>query len=295
MLSSALHSLLLLVPIIAAPISAQSGYVGYSLTHTGNEEDSVVYATDSTPANVSTTSPPDVYLNATVNVGEIDITVTNLTAMINLQASVLQLLQFNAGIDVSIQRVSLQIQNVSANVVLEARLENLVLMINDTLNSLDLNPVLATLGQDVGTLADTAVSGLTGSTQSSSVVPRSYDLANNILYSVNDYSGNTHTNRILTQSGSIVDESLNNDGTTLSQKVVGSYAQDMTFNGYNQTVVKDGQTTHELEYTYSPFPGMQSVVAIYVNEANNVVAAQVLSESSAGGSSTVEGSTSSTS
>ena len=295
MLSSALHSLLLLVPIIAAPISAQSGYVGYSLTHTGNEEDSVLYATDSTPANVSTTTPPDVYLNATVNVGEIDITVTNLTAMINLQASVLQLLQFNAGIDVSIQRVSLQIKNVSANVVLEARLENLVLMINDTLNSLDLNPVLATLGQDVGTLADTAVSGLTGSTQSSSVVPRSYDLANNILYSVNDYSGNTHTNRVLTQSGSIVDESLNNDGTTLSQKVVGSYAQDMTFNGYNQSVVKNGQAAHELEYTYSPFPGLQTVVAIYVNEANDVVEAQVLSESSAGGSSTVGGSTSSTS
>ena len=295
MLSSAFHSLLLLVPIIAAPISAQSGYVGYSLTHTGNAEDAVVYATDSTPANVSTTTPPDVYLNATVNVGEIDITVTNLTAMINLQASVLQLLQFNAGIDVSIQRVSLQIKNVSANVVLEARLENLILMINDTLNSLDLNPVLATLGQDIGTLANTAVSGLTGNTQSSSIVPRSYDLANNILYSINDYSGNTHTNRILTQSGSIVDESLNNDGTTLSQKVVGSYAQDMTFNGYNQTVVKDGQTTHELEYTYSPFPGLQTVVAIYVNEANDVVAAQVLSEGSAGGSSTVGGSTSSTS
>ena len=69
----------------------------------------------------------------------------------------------------------------------------------------------------------------------------------------------------------------------------------MTFNGYNQTVIKNGQTTHELEYTYSPFPGLQTVVAIYVNEANDVVAAQVLSEGSTGGSSTVGGSTSSTS
>jgi hypothetical protein len=86
-----------LCPFIASFANAQSstssGYTGYSLSLEG-DEDSVVYDTASTPANVSTTVPePDVYLNASVSDGEIDITVSNLTAKINLDVQVLQLLQ----------------------------------------------------------------------------------------------------------------------------------------------------------------------------------------------------------
>jgi hypothetical protein len=52
-----------------------SGYVGYNLTLEG-DEDSVVYSTEDTRPNAPTTEPdPDVYLNATVFVGEIDIEV----------------------------------------------------------------------------------------------------------------------------------------------------------------------------------------------------------------------------
>ncbi|MCJ1240855.1 hypothetical protein MMC14_008859 [Varicellaria rhodocarpa] len=273
--------------------STDAAYIGYSLTSTG-DPDSAVYDTASTPANVSTTVPePDVYLNASIHVGEIDLTVSNLTAKINLDAQVLQLLKFNAGVDASIDRVSLLIQNMSANVVLEARLENLVLMIGDILDSLDLNPVLATLGQDVGNIVNTTVGGLTGSTSgSSSTAPtttgglsaRSFKLANNILYSINDYSGHTHTNRVLTQRGSIVDELLDNSGDTYKQTSVGDYASDMTFNGYSKDgVVFNGQSVRELEYTYSPYNGLSVVSAIYVDADEKVVGTQVLSESSAGG------------
>jgi hypothetical protein len=181
--------------------------------------------------------------------------------------------------------VSLLIQNVSAKVLLEARLENVLLMINDTLNSIDLNPIIATLGQDVGKLVNTTVSGLTGS--SSTVARRSYELVNNILYSINDYSGNTHTNRILEQNGDIVDQFLDNDGNILKQQVVGSYLRDMTFNGYNQTVIKNGQVDREVEYVYTPYNGLSVVSAIYINAQGSVLATQVLSESSAGGSSTI--------
>ena len=293
MMRSFFKSLVFSLPVISSTTAQIStaksdGYTGYSLGLKGDGQ-SAVYDTASTPANVSTTNPPpDVYLNATVHVGEIDITVQNLTAQINLAAQVLNLLSFNAGVDVSINRVALLIQNVSAHVLLEARLENLVLMINDTLNSLDLNPVLATLGQDVGSLVNSTVGGLAGSgSQASSVSPRSYDVVNNILYSVNDYSGNTHTNRILTQSGEIIDQSIDNNGKVHNQRSVGSYLQDMTYNGFNQSVVKNGQVTHELEYVYTPFNGLSVVSAIYLNDADSVVATQVLSESSAGGSSTI--------
>lgn len=222
--------------------------------------------------------------------GEIDLTVLNLTAKVNLGAQVLQLLQFNAGVDASIDRVSLVLANVTAKVLLEARLENLVLVINDTLNALDLNPALATLGQDVGNIVNDTVGALTsGPSQASTLGARSYELANNILYSVNDYNGNTHTNRILTQSGSIIDQFLDNDGDTGNQQVVGSYLSDMTFNGYNQSVVMNDEVVRELEYVYAPFNGLSVVSAIYLNAAGTIVAAHVLSESGGGGSSTVGG------
>jgi hypothetical protein len=265
------------------------GYIGYSLDASG-DPDSAVYETAATSANVSTTiPPPDVFLNASVSVGELDIFVSNLTAKINVDAEVLNLLSFNAGVSAHIDRVSLVIQQVKAKVVLEARLENLVLMINDVLQSLDLNPVLATLGQDIGNVVNSTVGGLTtnGTAAAGTIVPRSYNLDHNILYSINDYSGHTHTNRILEQDGSIVDLFLDNNGHTTGQQVVGYYARDMTFTGYNQSVVRNGQTDRELQYVYNPFLGLTVISAIFLDPTGTVIAAQVLSESGAGGSSTV--------
>jgi hypothetical protein len=291
MISSYLYHLVcffFFVPTLSrAQSTTSSGYTDYSFSLSG-DPDSVIYETASTPANASTTFPqPDVYLNASVYVGEIDLNVSNLTAKINLDAQVLELLQFNAGVDVSIDRVSLLIQNVSAKVVLEARLANLVLMIDDVLSSIDLNPVIATLGQDIGNILNTTVGGL--ATRDSNLGPLSYNLANNILYSINDYSGHTHTNRILAQNGSIVDESLDNDGKIYSRKIVGDYSSDMTFTGYNQSVTLNGEVDHELEYVYTPFNGINVISAIYIDTTGKVVATQVLSESCGGGTSTVGG------
>jgi hypothetical protein len=104
-----IHVLVLVCFLIASLISAQTAgedaYIGYKLNQRGDPE-SAVFATNTTTPNVSTTNPdPDVFLNASVHVGVIDLTVTNLTAQINLQASVLSLLQFNAGVSVSIDEV----------------------------------------------------------------------------------------------------------------------------------------------------------------------------------------------
>ena len=291
-------SYLFLPLFLAVTITAQAtsnssdGYTGYSLTMDG-EPDTAVYDTLDTPANVSIKNP-DVYLNASVDIGEIDIEVTNLTAKINVDAQVLSLLTFSAGVDVSIDRVSLLIENVTAKVLLEARLENVVKMINATLNSLDLNPVLATLGSDVGqVLNDTtsAVGSIVGSatgSNSTSGTKRSIQLADNILFSMNDYSGNTHTNQILSQNGSLVNEFLDNNGVVHGTEVVGSYLTEMTFTGFNVTTTRNGQVVHELGYEYKPFHGLTVVAGIFVDAAGNVVATQVLSESGAEGSSTIE-------
>ncbi len=279
---------LLFLNFINAQSTTDDGYIGYSLSESG-DPNSAVYDTVDTPANVSTTNPPpDVFLNATVHVGEINITVTELVAKINIEAQVLQLLQFNAGVDVSIDRVELLIENVNAHVLLEARLENLVLMISDVLDSLDLQPVLATLGQDVSQIVNTTVGGLTGG--SSGLAARSLLIANNILYSVNNYHNDRHTNRVLAQNGSIIDEFLDNEGRLFGEQVVGFYATDMTFNGHNDTVTRDGKTVEDLQYVYTPFFGSSIVSAVFVDPGTTkVVATQVLSESGAGGSSTILG------
>lgn len=295
---------LLLRLVSAQTISSSDGYTGYSLslTDSSNSTDNVVYETEETDTSngavTDLSTPPDVYLNASLFVGEIDITVKNLSAKINIDAQVLSLLSFNAGVDVSINRVKLQIQNVTAKVELEARLENLVLMINDTLNSIDLNPIIATLGQDVGQLVNSTVGGLTGGSSTSTgttstgtdvsdLSARSDLLELGVLYSVNDYQGNTHTNRVLDQAGNIVDEKLHNDGVVFSSTIVGTFWHDMTFTGRENTVLFDGVSAKELQYTYAPIPGFVSTVAIYEDSQGNVLGTRVLSEIEGGGSSTI--------
>jgi len=118
-------------------------------------------------------------------------------------------------------------------------------------------------------------------------VPQSYQMANSILYSVNDYSGHTHTNRVLAQNGSIMDYSLDDHGYVYDTKVVGDYLHDMVFNGHNVSVTRKGQADRELEYSYHPFPGVTCLSAIYLDARGTVVATKVIAESNAGGTSTL--------
>jgi hypothetical protein len=273
--------------------SSDSGYVGYNLTLEG-DGDSAIYATANTNSNVSFPDP-DVFLNASVSVEEINIEVDNLTAKINLDLQVLQLLQFNAGVDLSIDKVQLLIQNVSAKVLLEARLENLVMMVDNVLESLDLNPVIASLGQGVSNIVGNttdAVGGLLGGDSSSSSgsssdssssealkIKRSFELENNILFSINDFSGNSHTNRVLAQNGDIVEQDLDNDGRVSGSRVVGSYLKDMTFTGHEETI--DGGVSKQ--YKYEPIHGVQAISAISFDGKGAVTKTQILSELEAGG------------
>jgi hypothetical protein len=226
-----------------------------------------------------------------VSVKTIDIQVQNLTAKINLDAQVLNLLSFNAGVDLSIDEVRLLIQNVRAKVLLEARLENIVKMINATLSSIDLNPIIATLGEGLGEVLNTTAGavGSLGSSAGSSLSERglSYELEHGILYSKNNYRADRHTNIVLAQNGDIVAHHLNNDGDDLGQKVVGNYKDDMTYNGYETTVERDGKEVTEKEYVYTPYAGLRAVCAVYFDAAGDVVGTQIIAESSAGGSSTI--------
>lgn len=89
------------------------------------------------------------YLNATVNVNSIRVEVRNIVAKVNLDAKVMDLLEFSAGVDASIERVELRIDDVYARAELEVRLGNVVRMVDDVLGSIDLNPLIASLGKSV--------------------------------------------------------------------------------------------------------------------------------------------------
>ncbi|KAK3209174.1 hypothetical protein GRF29_69g1009587 [Pseudopithomyces chartarum] len=289
----------LLLPIVGfAQFTDSDGYTGYKLDiREDGDPLAVVYETENTNNNVSSSVPePDVFLNASVSVGEIHIEVQNLTAKINLDAQVLQLLSFNAGVDLSIQRVNLLIQNVTAKVLLEARLANLVLMINDTLSSIDLNPILAELGNGLGTIINSTsgliddVAGGSGSSNAKrdSLDIHQFQLANNILYSIDDYSGNTHTNRILAQNGDLVDQSLDNNGRVSGTKVVGNYLKNMRFNGFNETVKYKGEEVWEEEYVYEPYMGLMAISGIFKSKSTGeVVGTQLIAEARGGGSATI--------
>lgn len=288
------------LPLLTLAQSANDGYSGYRLdVRQDGDPAAVLYETANTKtSNVSAFIPePDVLLNASVHVGEIFIGVDNLTAKINLDAQVLKLLEFNAGVDLSIDKVSLLIQNVTARVYLEARLGNLVTMIGDVLDSIDLNPVIAELGAGLGSIVDDVADvvgdvagGLSGNGSSQTNAKRDldfhqFDLLNNILYSVNNFEGNTHKRRVLAQNGDIVEQTLNNFGSISGTTVVGNYLTDMRFNGFNQSVTYKGQEVWEEEYVYEPFAGLYSISGVFKSKSTGeVVGTQLLAEARGGGS-----------
>jgi hypothetical protein len=294
---------------VLGQLTDSDGYTGYKLNiREDGDPLAVLYETENTTPNVSALVPePDVLLNASVHVGEIYIGVDNLTAKINLDAQVLSLLSFNAGVDLSVDKVSLTIQNVTAKVYLEARLGNLVTMVSDVLDSIDLNPVIAELGNGLGSIInDTAglvgdvADGLTGSgsnstsgSAASAVSKRAddlmqFDIINNILYSANDFSGNTHTRRVLAQNGDIVEQKLNNYGSISNERVVGNYEKNMRFNGFNESATFKGQEVREEEYVYEPFKGLYSIVGVFKSKTTGkVVGTQLLAEARGGGSATI--------
>lgn len=90
----------------------------------------------------------------------------DLTADINLNANVAQLVTINAGVQVGIKKVNLTIADVDAELELIVRLGNLVEIVNRVFQSLDLNPLLInTLNNVTGLLDDVVgeVDGLLGS------------------------------------------------------------------------------------------------------------------------------------
>ncbi|GAA2734473.1 hypothetical protein [Streptomyces nogalater] len=104
---------------------------------------------------------PDVFLDVPVlKVDQIDLDVEDLRAHVSLQAEVLDLLRLNVGADVALGRVHLGISGVEAQARLEVRLDNVAMIINRVLTTLDRNPqILEELTRGVGSAVRDVGSG----------------------------------------------------------------------------------------------------------------------------------------
>jgi len=88
---------------------------------------------------------PDVLLDVPkLTVEEISLEVDNLHAQIALEARLADLVQLRVGADVEIARVALEIKGVEAQAQLKARLDNVLAIIERALDTVDNNPELLT-------------------------------------------------------------------------------------------------------------------------------------------------------
>jgi hypothetical protein len=242
----------------AAPSSAP---IPPSTSSTAISRSSSRIANGSTTATTSgsdssASGPPDVHLNVpNLSVGRIELDVDNLQADINLNAAVAGLVTINAGVAVSIQQVNLTITDVSAELELIVRLGHLVDIVNRVFESLDLNPLLINVLNNVTSIVDEvigAVDGLLGSiTQGGTTLSFLVDNLGNIVQEVGGVS-----------------------------TIVGNYLTNMTFTGQQQTL-SNGNI--QKTYSYSP---LSALVNIIFNTAGQIVQATVAKATGGTGTST---------
>lgn len=134
-----------------------------------NPQDNGVAPVSAAPA----TSPaqrasgePDVFLDVpNLSVEEITIEVDNLQAEVALQARLANLLHLSAGADVSVDQVKITIKGVEAQLQLIVRLDNVAQIIDRTLTTIDRNPeilqgLFSTVDNAVGTVGGVAGTAL---------------------------------------------------------------------------------------------------------------------------------------
>ena len=111
---------------------------------------------DRTRAALAPREEPDVYLDVPVlKVDEIDLELDALKARVALEADVLDLLKLNVGVDAELGRVSLKIKGVDASALLKVRLDNLTVIIDRVMTTIDNNPqILERLVDRVGGTLD---------------------------------------------------------------------------------------------------------------------------------------------
>jgi hypothetical protein len=236
---------------------------------TGNSTSSSSRTTTSRSSAATSGAPPDVYLNIPeLHVGRIELTVEKLSADLNLNAKVANLVQLNAGVQVAVEKINITISEVDAEVELVIRLGksyfpiaslrgffrwhrssgHLVDIVGRVFDSLDLNPLLISTIGNATQLVSSAITDVVGA-------------VDGLLGSITQ--GGSTLNFLVDNLGNIVQEV----GGVSS--IVGDFTKNMTQTGVAKSV---GQGLTQKTYSYSP---LNSLVDIVFNTAGQVVQAVV--------------------
>lgn len=188
------------------------------------------------PNPKDTTDRPDVLLDVpNLSVDEITLDVQNLQAHLALDARVANLVKLTAGVDVSIDKVNIGIKGVQATALLVVRLDNVRAIIDKTLTTLDNNPqlverLLQTVDNTVNTVGDVANTAL----QPGGVISQTVNTVGQTVQ------------RTLDAAGNIVEKTLDQTGKVLNSRTVGRL---LDLPVVKETTNAAGQTVRQLRDT----------------------------------------------
>lgn len=173
----------------------------------------------------ATGDEPDVFLDIpNLSVDEIKIDVQNLEAHIALNARLANLLSLNAGADIGIERVNVQIKGVKAQAQLVVRLDNVRDIIDRTLTTIDRNPqILTRLLQTVDTTVGTVGGVANNAIRPGGVVDRTVGTVGNVANSA-------------IQPGGVVDRTVGTVGGVAGEALKPGSVLSSTVNSLGQTV-----------------------------------------------------------
>jgi hypothetical protein len=175
-------------------------------------------------------------------VNRVFLKVDSLTAKLNLDARISNLVRVNAGAEVLVGNVDLTIQGVRAQALLLVDLDDVVYIVDQTLTFVDNHPEVV---QQLGSTLQNTVGGVGG-------------LVNRLLLgTVTNALGQTVQRLIDPGTGSIIEKALTGAGQSAAEKVVGnitqlpviSQATDASGNIVKRA--KDAATNAVVQYTLS--------------------------------------------
>jgi len=213
-------------------------------------------------AQEAASGDPDVLLDVpNLSVDEITLEVENLRAHVALDARLANLLQLTAGADVGIDKVKLTIKGVRAEVLLKVRLDNVASIIDRTLTTIDRNPqilerLLTTVDNTVGTVGNVANTAL----QPGGVLSQTINTLGQTVQ------------RTLDKTGNIVEKTLDTTGRVVNQRTIGSVL-DTAATGLrvvNETTNNAGQTVRRLQDSTG------GIVEVTLDTAGKIVSSRIV-------------------
>ena len=212
-----------------------------------------------------------------LSVDSIGLTVSDLRAVLALDANAANLVTISAGADVSIERVELEIVGVVAEAYVYVDLDNVARIVDRVVTTLDRNPQILT---QVLSVVDTAV-GTVGGVANTLLQPGG--VAEGAVQAVGQTLGNvTAPGGVLTQTvntlgqtvavtlnatGGIVEQTLDTAGTVVSSRTLG---QITSLPLVRETTNAAGQTVRQVRHTSG------ALLEYVVGTAGNVVSTRVL-------------------